>query len=147
MARGNVNCGGGTVKLRNCVRCGALFASGGKSLWRECKKQEPDEFESVRSYLKEHPKAPLVEVSEATGVSVSKILDYVREGRLVVGTPGEAGLTCEQCGQPITTGRLCHRCARTLEMELRALSKPPVKDTILEQERPRDKTQIHFADR
>lgn len=135
------------MQLRNCVRCGALFASTGTALCRDCTKQEHEEFETVRAYLKEHRNAPLVEVSQATGVSVSKILEYVRQGRLTVGRPGEGGLTCERCGEPITTGRLCPRCAKTLEMELRSAVKVSEKDVKLEPERQREKTRIYFADR
>lgn len=135
------------MQLRNCVRCGALFASTGTPLCRECSKQEHEEFESVRLYLKEHPNAPLVEVSEATGVGVAKILEYVRQGRLTVGRPGEAGLTCERCGTAIKTGRFCHRCTRALEMEFRSVAKVPEKEVQLEPDRMKDKTRIYFADR
>ena len=108
------------MTVRNCQRCGKVFLSaGGKRICPACVQAEQDEFESVREYLRRHPKALLMEVSQATGVPAKKIWEYVREGRLLAN--GAAwGLTCERCGTPIETGRFCLECSAKMERELRA---------------------------
>lgn len=134
------------MTLRNCVRCGKLFgAAGDHVLCPDCIKEEHAEFETVRQYLKEHPRAPLLEVSQATGVSVPKLREYVRQGRLAVGEAGEGGLVCERCGRPVSTGRLCERCARGLVMQLRSAAS--VSNPRAGGSPERQKGRVHLADR
>lgn len=146
------------VTLRNCVRCGKLFgSSGGQRLCPTCVKQEQEDYEAVRAYLKKRPGAPLLEVSDATGVSVARIREWVREGRLVLHEPGGNGLTCERCGQPVTTGRLCERCRRELAAQLQSAVGRSRSEREPEQEKePRSssarpglsgKGKVHLADR
>jgi len=51
----------------------------------------------VKEYLYEHPKASIIEVSNALDISVQKIKSYLRE-----------------CGKSINTGRFCNECSREL---------------------------------
>jgi len=146
------------VTLRNCVRCGALFGShGGQRLCPACVKQEQADFEAVRDYLKSRPGAPLLEVSDATGVSVARIREWVREGRLVLQEPGANGLVCERCGRPVSTGRLCDRCRRELALQLQSgmergksdRGEEPEKDSPPSSTRSglAGKGKVHLADR
>jgi len=62
---------------------------GGRPICQDCKKQDEEEFKRVKEYLYEHPKASIIEVSNALDISVQKIKSYLREGRLeIVGTEG-----------------------------------------------------------
>lgn len=105
--------------LRNCERCGRLFA-GVEPVCPACAALEHDEFVKVREYLRGHRTAPATEVSNATGVSVQRIHQWVRAGRLEM-TPAQLDipLTCERCGAPIEIGRLCPRCLNALATEMR----------------------------
>jgi len=94
-----------------------VFLSSGVRLCPSCRDADRREFEAVRDYLRDHPQACLMAVSQATGIPLARIREFLREGRLVVAAP-EAELACERCGAPITTGRLCERCRQELAREL-----------------------------
>ncbi|ODM27318.1 MerR family transcriptional regulator [Clostridium sp. Bc-iso-3] len=102
--------------VRNCRRCGRLFNYiGGRPICHDCKRQDDEEFKKVKEYLYEHPKASIIEVSNALEISVPKIKGYLREGRLeIVGGDGNVVLECERCGKSINTGRFCNECSREL---------------------------------
>lgn len=80
----------------------------------QCFKADHDEFASVREYLRKNPGADIAAVSEATGVPVKRIQEYLREGRLVLARTVE-WLKCERCDAPLATGRLCEKCAEELQ--------------------------------
>lgn len=104
------------MNLRNCSKCGKLFqyAGTGRKLCPACLQAEEKEFDQIRTYLDKHPGATAEEVAHNTGIPVDRILDYLREGRLIV-APGSAPLLkCQSCGAAIHTGRLCSACAAKL---------------------------------
>jgi len=105
------------MELRNCIRCGKLFASEGTLICPACLEERDEQYKIVREYIYEHPRATVPEVSEATGVEEKTIFEFLREGRLALKEPG-LGLECERCGRPITTGRYCSQCAKELESGL-----------------------------
>ncbi|MHB8928185.1 MAG: MerR family transcriptional regulator [Bacillota bacterium] len=105
-----------SMELRNCPRCGALFAYTGKNLCGACLAEEDKEFETLRSFLKENPRASLEETSEATGVKPERILRFLRDGRIIAAQDA-AWLQCERCGRPIIAGRFCPECAKRLRQE------------------------------
>jgi hypothetical protein len=49
-----------------------------------CQAGDRDDYKVVRDYLRAHPNSNAMQVSNATGVSVSKILRYIRTGSLTV---------------------------------------------------------------
>ncbi|MBC7075364.1 MAG: MerR family transcriptional regulator [Syntrophomonadaceae bacterium] len=102
--------------LKNCSQCGRLFAGQGE-LCRRCQETEEDEFLTVRRYIRDHPGSSVFEVSEATGVEESKILSFLRRGRLEA-RGMVADLECERCGKRISSGRYCRKCLEELEREL-----------------------------
>ena len=65
------------------------------------------EFQKVKDYLYEHPKATMAEVSQATGVSVATIRHYLREGGTHHYADSPIDIECEKCGTTIKTGRFC----------------------------------------
>lgn len=112
---------GGIMEIRNCRRCKRLFQYiTGRVICPACKDEEEKEFQKVKDYLYEHPKATMAEVSQATEVSVATIRHYLREGRLIITPDSPIGIECEKCGTTIKTGRFCERCARELERDVRA---------------------------
>lgn len=114
------------VAIKNCPRCGRLFA-GVEDVCPSCLAKEHEEFEKVRSYLAEHRNASVTEVSGETGVAVAQIHRWVRAGRLKL-TSEQLGdtLRCERCGAPIERGRFCPTCLGELAREIRrAAAGPP----------------------
>ncbi|HEY3315694.1 MAG TPA: MerR family transcriptional regulator [Bacillota bacterium] len=105
------------MELRNCPRCGNLFTYSGKNLCPVCLAEDEKEYDTLRAFLKDNPRAGLEETSEATGVKPERILKFLREGRIVAAQE-VSWIQCERCGKPIIAGRFCSECAGDLRKEL-----------------------------
>lgn len=103
-----------TLNIANCIECGKVFRpTAGRRMCPECLKIDREQFERVKQYLRSNPGAGISAISEGTGVSIRRIQEYLREGRLVLAATDE-WLRCERCGEPLSTGRLCTRCSREM---------------------------------
>lgn len=103
-------------ELRNCPECGRVFAYVGKNLCHKCIEKEEEEFRVVRTYVREHPGATIIETSEETGVDEETILIFLREGRLISrGLKASADIRCERCGVVIEDGHYCRACLAELD--------------------------------
>ncbi len=112
--------GGDNMDIRNCAKCGKIYAYDGQKLCLKCRREEEVKFQEIKKYLYDNPDADIKEVSDATGVSVKKIMDYLRQGRLQLkGENSKIVLECENCGTRIITGKFCDRCAEALENKLK----------------------------
>ncbi|BCV25532.1 MerR family transcriptional regulator [Gelria sp. Kuro-4] len=111
------------MEVRNCPRCGKMFAYSGFKLCPACRREEENLFAQVESYLRTHPGANLEAVAEGTGIDKEIILDFIRNGRLVT-LKAEGLLRCEICGRPIDQGRICRQCAGQLKKGLVQERKP-----------------------
>ena len=98
------------MQLRNCPRCGRLFASSGRGMCNECLQEDARDYDLVRNYLRDNPGANMVEVSRETGVELGKIEEFIRQGRLLA--YAKLQVACEICGAPIASGRLRESCRR-----------------------------------
>ncbi len=108
------------AELRNCPRCGKLFAYVGRPICNRCVEQEEEEFKFVKEYIYNNPGATVFEVADATGVSVDKIMRFLREERLEITSENvNFVLECENCGRPIKTGRYCEQCRLDLADEMK----------------------------
>lgn len=106
--------------LRNCPRCGKLFAYIGRSICNRCIEQEEEEFKLVKEYIYNNPGATVFEVADATEVSVDKIMRFLREERLEISSDNvNLILECESCGTSIRTGRYCQQCRDDLTNEMK----------------------------
>ncbi|NLK07674.1 MAG: hypothetical protein GX316_03115 [Firmicutes bacterium] len=127
------------MALRNCINCGTLFNAphSGIRLCAQCEKEEQERFERVKTFIKENPGATALTIIKKTGVERKELYDWVRSGRIDVAGMDGLGLTCESCGTPIDSGRLCTECGlRMQEDARRALgSKSPGQRTQKDDER------------
>ena len=84
------------MNLRNCSRCGKMFNYvAGPPICDACKKALEDDFQKVKQYVQDNPNASLKQIAE---------------DRLMFSKDSPIQLTCESCGAPIQTGRLCQNC-------------------------------------
>lgn len=106
-------------EVRNCRRCKKIFMFvTGPQLCDACKKLEEEEFERVRSFLKEFPGATIQEVARETDVPTQQIYKYLKEGRLEVAENSPIALQCENCGVRVKSGRFCINCSKKLANEM-----------------------------
>jgi len=107
-------------ELRNCIRCGKVFAYTYNPVCNKCLEKEEEEFKLVKEYIYENPGSTAYEVSEATGVSVEKIMKFLREERLELSSENaNLLLECESCGRPIKSGRYCEECKNQIANEMK----------------------------
>lgn len=106
------------MQLRNCPICGKIFVYNMKKMCPDCAKKDEDDFEKVRDYLYENPGATIEEVSEQTEVDTKKILEFLKEGRLMLKNENPNLLRCEICDCPILTGKYCEKCAKDMKKQL-----------------------------
>ena len=111
--------------VKQCKQCGRLFESFGAHICPRCTEDLEESYNKVKDYVYDHPDANVFDVSKETGVPEKTVLEFLREGRLSMST---ADLECEECGKPITTGKLCSECKNKLENVLMSAYKPPKKE-------------------
>ncbi|ACL70466.1 TIGR03826 family flagellar region protein [Halothermothrix orenii] len=134
------------MNLKNCPKCGKLFAvQGSEKICPVCKKEEEDDFQKVKEYLWDNPGATIEEVHEETGVERETIIKFVKEDRLIAeGLDLEILLECERCGDPITHGRFCEKCQQEL---VEGLSPTPRKKKKPRKKTKRTRDKMFIADR
>lgn len=131
------------MDVKNCRKCGKIYAYDGHKVCSSCRKEEEEEFQKVKGYLYDNPDSTVQEISSETGISVHKIMRYLREGRLQLrGDNHNAILDCERCGKSINTGRYCDKCADDLKKEFESVS-----STKGEKSKKSDKNRMYIADR
>ena len=105
----------------NCPRCGKVFMKIREPICSSCLKEEEEKYEEVRAYVKEHPNRSIKEVAEVCNVSIKSILRYIRDGKLEASTGMHGEVTCGKCGVPITSGRICKKCAAELGQQVASM--------------------------
>lgn len=136
------------MEIKNCRRCNRLFQYvTGRMICPVCRDEEEKDFQRVKDYLYDHPKAPLAQVSQETDVSVSTIKHYLREGRLLISPDSPIGIECEKCGTMIKTGRFCERCAYELEKSMRAVTGDLNKNSVKGFYTDPKKTKMHYLNK
>ncbi|MGM0471734.1 MAG: hypothetical protein ACQEQI_05565 [Bacillota bacterium] len=103
--------------LKNCQRCGQVFASNSDKICSECQEEIEENFEKVRDYIYDHGQASLPQIHEDTGVSIEEIKQFIREGRLVE-LNTDLTIDCKRCGAPIKSGKYCEDCRSDLSQGL-----------------------------
>ncbi|MGI5852057.1 MAG: MerR family transcriptional regulator [Caldicoprobacterales bacterium] len=106
------------MDIRNCRRCDRIYQHRGSKYCPNCMLELDEIFVKVRDYIYDNPNATVLEVSEALDVEENIILEFLKEGRLELSSPGLDYL-CERCEKPITTGRYCNDCIQELDRGMR----------------------------
>jgi len=115
------------MDIRNCKGCNRLYQHiGGPTLCPACREELENKFQEVKEYIYNNKGASINDVSEATGVSTRQIKQWIREDRLVLSEATADGITCEQCGIPICSGRFCEKCKTKMANEFGATIKSTV---------------------
>lgn len=124
------------MEIRNCKKCKKIFQYlSGPILCPSCKEEEENEFQEVKKYLRENPRASMTEISQALDISVEKINRFLKDGRLEVTADSLIKLQCESCGKEILTGRFCNTCAGKLEGAFQSASNDIKRRSVSEQKR------------
>lgn len=109
------------MSIINCKNCGKIFNYDGFKICPTCRKEEDELFKKVKEYLYKHPGSSAQAVSEATEISIDKILSYLKQGKIEISGDNMI-LECEICGVAIASGRYCDKCNANLQKSLQGAS-------------------------
>ena len=100
-------------RAKICPKCGELmrYAFGEVFKCDNCGAEELTSFGKVRKYIEAHGPSNAANISDGTGVPVSTINRYLREGRIEIPDGSDSYIKCEDCGAEIRYGRYCPACA------------------------------------
>ena len=111
------------MEVISCMRCKRLFNYlAGPKLCEACKKAVEEDFQKVKQYIQDNPRASLKQISEDNAVSTKQIQQWIREERLEFSKDSPIQLLCESCGDPIITGRYCAKCKNTVAKSLSSVA-------------------------
>ena len=134
------------MNLRNCSRCGKMFNYvAGPPICEPCKKAAEEDFQKVKQYIAENPHASLKQISEDNEVTTKQIQQWIREERLMFSKDSPIQLLCENCGEPITTGRFCAKCKTNMANTLNNSFQRP-KPAIQQPVKKEPKAGMRFLD-
>lgn len=114
------------MNVRNCRSCGKIFNYvSGVPICPACKEAREAKFQQVKEYVYEHKQASIPQIAADCEVETSQIQQWIREERLVFADDSPIGISCENCGTMIKTGKLCEKCKKEMAGQFAAAGKRP----------------------
>ena len=114
------------MDVKNCRRCKRLFNYiGGPPLCPQCREELEKKFQEVKRYIFDHRGATIPDVVKDCEVDENQIRQWIREERLEFSSGVDIGVTCENCGAPISTGRFCEKCKASMINDLSSAGRRP----------------------
>ena len=134
------------MNVKNCKNCGRLFNYiAGPPICPNCKEEIEKKFQKAKEYVRNTAHATVSMVAEECEVPETQVKQWIREERLVFTDAAIGGVTCEVCGEPITTGRFCAKCKTKMMNDLSgAVKKPEAAPAI--QKREKENPRMRFLD-
>ena len=131
--------------IKNCPECGKLFVLTLFDTCEECQKVEDEQYDLVYRYLRENPNSSFDVVSQDTGVRKSKILKFLREGRITATRiTVEDKISCLSCGKKVEKGKLCPKCTDGFKGKISSVKKEGKTTEELKDRKP---SKVYIADR
>lgn len=104
-----------SLNVGNCSRCGRIYVKGGiYDVCPNCLKEIEQQYEKCLKYLRDNKGATIIELSEATEVSIRQITKFIREGRISIMNAPNMSYPCEVCGTLIRDNNMCDSCRSKL---------------------------------
>ncbi len=104
------------AELKNCASCGAIFAKTIRDICPACYQAEEEAFQKVYGFMmkRKNREAMIPEIVEATEVPEELIIKFIKQQRLRAAQFPNLTYPCERCAEPITDGRICENCRKTI---------------------------------
>jgi methionyl-tRNA synthetase len=118
---------------------------GGQPVCEACKKAIEEDFQKVKQYIVDNPRAGLKEIAEENGVTTKQIQQWIREERLMFTSDSPLQIQCENCGAQIQTGRYCAKCKASMANNLNNTFAKP-QPAIQQPVKKEGKAGMHFLD-
>jgi flagellar operon protein (TIGR03826 family) len=109
------------LEVANCPNCGSIFRIGQRELCNYCYQESLQDLQKCADFVKKNKNATMKALSEAIGVSPSKISKFIRDGRMPIGELPEMSYACELCSGPTRSGNLCRNCMNKINDDIKKL--------------------------
>ena len=96
--------------ITNCYVCGRLFKSSYGDICSRCLEDEGSPYSKIKNYLYNNRGANALEISEATGVSITLLIKYINEEHFKV--IEEKKNQCSRCGREVESDGNCYKCGK-----------------------------------
>lgn len=136
------------MNVRNCRKCGRIFNYVvGPHICPACREKQEEKFQEVKNFIRENKDATINVVSEECDVEIPQIQQWIREERLAFSDDSPIGVSCENCGTMIKTGRFCEKCKKEMAADLsNAIRRPEAPKPELKKQ-DRENPKMRFLDR
>jgi hypothetical protein len=104
--------------VRECGECSGemCFKGSGRYVCTECGSEYLTDFGRIKQYLVENGPQNAFQIADATGISYSKICEFIRQGRIDVVQKKALGKQfCAACGVELEFGTFCPACAKQIK--------------------------------
>ena len=96
-----------------CQKCSGnmVYMGSGCYICESCGEEYLTDFGKVKRFINTYGPSNAITISQETGVSRSKIRQFLHEGRVEVVEDGLSDISfCVSCGVPIRSGKYCKVC-------------------------------------
>lgn len=136
------------MNVRNCKKCGKLFNyMSGMPVCPACKDAAEKQFQGVKKFIRENPRADIKDIVEQCGVDRMQIQQWIREERLEFTDDSPIKLPCEGCGAMIKSGKFCEHCKNTMAKNLSNVIDRPKAEAPKPAKKPEHENKMRFLDR
>lgn len=103
-------------KKIKCPDCEAsmIYIYGEMYECPDCGCRSLSDFGKVKKFLEDKGPQSAIVISDATGVSVEIINEFLRDGRVEIPDGSEQYIKCQKCGADIRYGRFCPDCIKKI---------------------------------
>ena len=99
------------MTLANCKRCGVLFTRISSDICQKCYREEEEQIQVVRTFLRRNPDASFAEILKNIDIDHTLLEKWVAENRVPLSENQEPEPCCKECGHPVSIGEsLCRSC-------------------------------------
>lgn len=65
-----------------CKICGKIFTCDGNQECPQCHKKDREDYSVIREYISTHYNVTAIDINIATGIPISVILRFIKDGRI-----------------------------------------------------------------
>lgn len=136
------------MNVRNCRKCGRIFNYVvGPHICPACREKLEEKFQEVKNFIRDNKDASINVVAEECDVEIPQIQQWIREERLAFSDDSPIGVSCENCGAMIKTGRFCEKCKKGMANDLSNAIRKPEAPRLEPKKQDRENPKMRFLDR
>jgi hypothetical protein len=102
------------LAVTNCPKCGKIMLRGHVAMCIDCLDDIQAQLQKCLHYLRKDEEASIDALSEATGVSVKQIQEFIRMQHLSPRFYPNLFYSCRMCKGNTKAGSICEKCQKTL---------------------------------